>query len=214
MTYRRKKTHNRIDSMKELVRVILSDRMNPKGRTMCQKKKQTKTTWAGPAYRKGIFLVAWLCSCVGVRSLCCLISSYIINTTCCHHIWSSTHTHTELLMCLMRSYVQFRGKWRKCGRNGRVKIRCEHREWRINLLLKAQVANVSLVDLDDAVVLLEETFGFGLASLLQAFNQQTLSPAGDGARGQTWTQTNSNESVKCLGWFFMVLGTYCFVKQS
>lgn len=95
MTYRRKKTHNRIDSKKELVRVILSDRMNPKGRTMCQKKKQTKTTWAGPAYRKGIFLVAWLCSCVGVRSLCCLISSYIINTTCCHHIWSSTHTHTH-----------------------------------------------------------------------------------------------------------------------
>lgn len=136
-----------------------------------------------------------------------------------HHVLSphlklNTHTHTELLMCLMRSYVQFRGKWRKCGRNGRVKIRCEHREWRINLLLKAQVANVSLVDLDDAVVLLEETFGFGLASLLQAFNQQTLSPAGDGARGQTWTQTNSNESVKCLGWFFMVLGTYCFVKQS
>lgn len=37
-------------------------------------------------------------------------------------------------------------------------------------LLEAQVADVSLIDPDDAVVLLEETLLLGFASLLQAFH--------------------------------------------
>lgn len=45
-----------------------------------------------------------------------------------------------------------------------------------SLLFKAQVANVSLVDSDDAVVFLEEPLLLGFTAWLQALDEQALSP--------------------------------------
>lgn len=48
-----------------------------------------------------------------------------------------------------------------------------------SLLFEAQVANVSLINLEDAVVFLEEMLVFSFSSRLQAFHQQALSPANE-----------------------------------
>lgn len=80
--------------MKELVRVILSDRMNPKGRTMCQKKKANEDHMGRPCLQEGnLFgsLIVQLCGCE-VSLLFNLLLHYQ------HHVLSphlklNTHTH-------------------------------------------------------------------------------------------------------------------------
>lgn len=48
-----------------------------------------------------------------------------------------------------------------------------------SLLFEAQVANVSLIDPDDAVVLLEESLLLSFSTRLQALHEQAMSPGND-----------------------------------
>lgn len=52
----------------------------------------------------------------------------------------------------------------------------EHRSRAAVLLFKADVSQVSVIDTDDTVILLEEALLVGLASLLQTLDQQAKSP--------------------------------------
>lgn len=63
-----------------------------------------------------------------------------------------------------------------------------------SLLFKAQVANVSLVYLDYAVVLLEEMLLFSFSSRLQTFHEQALSPAND----YTYNRLEIKQSKKII----------------
>lgn len=64
-----------------------------------------------------------------------------------------------------------------CGKAG-LYIRGDE-EWDWSLLFEAQVANVSLIDPDDAVVLLEESLLLGFSARLQALHEQAVSPGND-----------------------------------
>lgn len=72
------------------------------------------------------------------------------------------------------------GKVRKLAIRGRRKQRSRGPRgcrWRGVLLFKADVSQVTIVDADDAVVLLEEALLLSLPSPLQTLDQQAKSPA-------------------------------------
>lgn len=57
-----------------------------------------------------------------------------------------------------------------------------------SLLFKAQVADVSLIDSDDAVIFLEEPLQLGFAARLQALHEQALSPGNDQMKVRSQTK--------------------------
>lgn len=69
---------------------------------------------------------------------------------------------------------------------------CRMRPTLWSLLFEAQLANVSLIDSDDAVVLLEETLLLRLASALQTLHQQALGPG-------KWSHNSSQIKSPNLG---------------
>lgn len=64
------------------------------------------------------------------------------------------------------------------------------------LLFKADVSQVSIIDTDDAVVLLEEALLLGLASFLQSLDQQAKSPE----KVQTFTSTRHEVTSAGATW--------------
>lgn len=82
-----------------------------------------------------------------------------------------------------------------------------------SLLFKAQVANVSLIDSDDAVVLLEESLLLCFTTRLQALHEQALSSGSDhmtaeSQRDKTYKSRSSQHgyNTRTLEIYYIVMG--------
>lgn len=73
--------------------------------------------------------------------------------------------------------------------------------WGGSLLFEAQAANVSLIDSDDGVVLLEEALLLGFPPALQALHQQALRP------GKIHKRTRGSNTIQSFTRNSLVAGT-------
>lgn len=109
---------------------------------------------------------------VSVRRQACHVPQYSASLSVSNHQHNVEEVQTLDLKSVWKSRLVHKRGWGV--------------DW--SLLLEAQVANISLIDPDDAVVLLEESLLLGFSARLQALHEQAMSPGIDQMTVQSQTQ--------------------------